>query len=119
MRISHKIVLLLVSPFLLLIAAAYLQWGIVGLPAIPALADGVAGFPAWLRITHYINFLFLTLLIRSGLQILMDHPRLYTNVHCTPGTEWLRLTPIEVPTGRLWTAKDDSRHLSPWIGLPA
>jgi len=118
MRISHKIVLLLVSPFLLLIAAAYLQWGLVGLPAIPALADGVAGFPAWLRVTHYINFLFLTLLIRSGLQILMDHPRLYTNVHCTPGTEWLRLTPIEVPTDRLWTAKDDSRHLSPWIGLP-
>ena len=37
--------------------------------------------------------------IRSGLQILMDHPRLYWNVHCTPGTEWLRLTPIEVPDG--------------------
>ncbi len=27
------------------------------------------------------------LLIRSGLQILMDHPRLYWNLHCTPGTE--------------------------------
>jgi len=61
---------------------------------------------------------FLVLLIRSGLQILMDHPRLYWNVHCTPGTEWLRLTPVEVPTDRVWTAKQDSRHLSPWIGLP-
>ena len=76
------------------------------------------GFPAWLRVTHYVNFLFIILLVRSGLQILMDHPRLYWNVHCTPGTEWLRLTPIEVPTGRVWTAKDDSRYLSPWIGLP-
>jgi thiosulfate reductase cytochrome b subunit len=58
------------------------------------------------------------LLVRSGLQILMDHPRLYWNVHCTPGTEWLRLTPVEVPKDRIWTAKDDSRYLSPWIGLP-
>ena len=63
-------------------------------------------------------FLFLILLIRSGLQILMDHPRLYWNVHCTPGTEWLRLTPVEVPHDRVWTANDDSRYLSPWVGLP-
>jgi methionine sulfoxide reductase catalytic subunit len=52
------------------------------------------------------------------LQILMDHPRLYWNVHCTPGTEWLRFTPVVVPKDRVWTAKDDARHLSPWIGLP-
>ena len=26
--------------------------------------------------------------------------------------------PIEVPTDRVWTAKEDSRYLSPWIGLP-
>jgi hypothetical protein len=45
-------------------------------------------------------------------------PRLYWNVHCTPGTEWLRLTPVEVPQGRVWTAKDDSRYLSPCVGLP-
>lgn len=122
MRISRKIALLFVTPILLLLAAAYLQWGLVGLPAIPeftrATATGPSGFPAWLRITHFLNFLFLTLLIRSGLQILMDHPRLYGNVHCTPGTEWLRLTPITVPTDRVWTAKDDTRYLTPWIGLP-
>ncbi|MGH7814120.1 MAG: molybdopterin-dependent oxidoreductase [Candidatus Binataceae bacterium] len=76
------------------------------------------GFPAWLRFSHYLNLLFMILLIRSGLQILMDHPRLYWNVHCTPGTEWVRFTPVEVPKDRLYTAKDDSRYLSPWIGLP-
>jgi DMSO/TMAO reductase YedYZ molybdopterin-dependent catalytic subunit/thiosulfate reductase cytochrome b subunit len=70
-----------------------------------------------LRLAHYVNFLFLTLLVRSGLQILMDHPRLYWNVHCTPGTEWLRLTPVKVPR-KNWTAKDDARYLSPWLGLP-
>jgi sulfoxide reductase catalytic subunit YedY len=125
MRVRPGTLLLLVSPLLLLVAAAYLQWGLVGLPALPpspmstaATAAEPFGFPLWLRLTHYVNFLFLILLIRSGLQILADHPRLYWNVHCTPGTEWLRLTPVEVPKDRVWTAKEDSRHLSPWIGLP-
>lgn len=125
MRIRLRILLLLISPLLVMIAAAYIQWGTVGLPVLrpgrvfaSAAAGEPSGFPAWLRVTHYVNFLLLILLIRSGLQILMDHPRLYGNVHCTPGTEWLRLTPIEVPTDRVWTAKDDSRYLSPVIGLP-
>jgi len=125
MRIRLKTLLLLVSPLLLVVAAAYIQWGTVGLPTLatsptmtPETAVEPYGFPAWLRIAHYVNILFLSLLIRSGLQILLDHPRLYWNVHCTPGTEWLRLTPVEVPRDRVWTAKDDSRHLSPWIGLP-
>jgi DMSO/TMAO reductase YedYZ molybdopterin-dependent catalytic subunit/thiosulfate reductase cytochrome b subunit len=125
MRMRLRTLLAIVSPLLLLVGAAYIQWGTVGLPPVsstPALLPEMAvrpyGFPAWLRVTHYVNFLFLVLLIRSGLQILADHPRLYWNVHCTPGTEWLRLTPVEVPKDRVWTAKDDSRYLSPWIGLP-
>ena len=125
MHIRPKTLLLLVSPLLLAFAAAYLQWGLIGLPTLPAdstLTPETAvepyGFPVWLRITHYVNFFFLILLVRSGLQILMDHPRLYWNVHCTPGTEWLRFTPVEVPQDRVWTSKDDSRHLPPWIGLP-
>ena len=124
MRIRPMTLLLLVSPLVLPVVVAYIQWAIVGLPIVlpvPILPPDMAsaqGFPAWLRITHYVNFLFMILLVRSGLQILMDHPRLYWNVHCTPGTEWLRLTPIDVPTDRVWTAKEDSRYLSPWIGLP-
>jgi sulfoxide reductase catalytic subunit YedY len=121
-RLSGRATLLIVSPLVLLVAAAYLQWGIAGLPVISAFVAPTpaapSGFPGWLRVTHYVNLLFLTLLIRSGLQILMDHPRLYGNVHCTPGTEWLRLTPVTVPLDRVWTAKDDSRRLTPWIGLP-
>lgn len=125
MHIRLKTLLLLASPLILLFAAAYIQWGTVGLPALqplvalpPETTAEPHGFPAWLRITHYVNFFFIILLIRSGLQILADHPRLYGNVHCTPGTEWLRLTPVEVPKDRVWTAKQDSRYLSPWIGLP-
>jgi thiosulfate reductase cytochrome b subunit len=125
MRIRLKTLIVLVSPLVVLTALAYVQWAVAGLPAVPpipvekiASTTGPHGFPAWLRITHYTNLLFLILLIRSGLQILADHPRLYWNVDCAPGTEWLRLTPIEVPRDRVWTAKDDARHLSPWIGLP-
>ncbi len=124
MQIKLKTFLLMASP-LLLVVVAYVQWGTLGLPALPAAptispetAVEPYGFPTWLRITHYVNFLFIVLLVRSGLQILADHPRLYWNIHCTPGTEWLRFTPVEVPKDRLWTAKDDSRYLSPWIGLP-
>ena len=116
---------IIAGPFVLLpLAAAYIQWGIAGLPVIPARAlvdasaGGPVGFPAWIRLTHFVNFLFLVLLIRSGLQILMDHPRLYWNIDCTPNTEWARFTPIDVPTDRVWNAKDDARALSPWIGLP-
>jgi DMSO/TMAO reductase YedYZ molybdopterin-dependent catalytic subunit/thiosulfate reductase cytochrome b subunit len=76
------------------------------------------GFPLWLRLTHYINFLFLTLLIRSGIQILSDHPRLYWNRHCTPGSEWIKFTRNVVPKDRLWTSMDEAVHVSPWIALP-
>jgi thiosulfate reductase cytochrome b subunit len=125
MSIQRTTLLVLVAPVVLLVIVAYIQWVAVGLPAVPAypplppeMATPPYGFPTGIRLTHYVNFLFIMLLIRSGLQILMDHPRLYWSVHCTPGTEWLRLTPIQVPHDRVWTAKDDSRYLSPWIGLP-
>jgi thiosulfate reductase cytochrome b subunit len=101
------------------------QWLTVGLPPLPsvreitpATATEPYGFPLWIGITHYVNLLFLILLARSGLQILMDHPRLYWNVHCTPGTEWIRFTPVRVPLDRFYTAKDDARYLTPWVGLP-
>lgn len=124
MRIQRTVLLPLLALAAVPVAAAYLQWAAFGLPPVPASPKAIVeagaphGFPAWLRITHYVNFFFIILLIRSGLQILADHPRLYWNVHCTPNTEWLRLTPVKVPTDRLWTAKDDARYLSPWIGLP-
>ncbi|HLW68465.1 MAG TPA: molybdopterin-dependent oxidoreductase [Gemmataceae bacterium] len=125
MRIRLPTLLILLSPFVLALAAAYIQWAAVGLPAVPAVPTPTAasvsephGFPAWLCISHYVNLLFLVLLVRSGLQILADHPRLYWNVHCTPGTEWARFTRVEVPKDQVWTAKQDSRYLSPWIGLP-
>ena len=107
------------------VAAAYIQWLTFGLPQVAHIeasqqfhTSGPHGFPAWIRYGHFFNFLFVTILIRSGLSILMDHPRLYFNDHCTPGSEWIRFTPLRVPTDRLWTAKDDARYVSPLVALP-
>ncbi|WP_228649642.1 hypothetical protein, partial [Microtetraspora sp. AC03309] len=63
--------------------------------------------------------------LRSGLQILADHPRLYGNAGCRPGTEWLRLR-AAVPADRMdkadvqnvWTSKDDAVALPKWLGIP-
>jgi DMSO/TMAO reductase YedYZ molybdopterin-dependent catalytic subunit/thiosulfate reductase cytochrome b subunit len=124
--VSRRMLLLLGGVALAPVAAAWVQYLLVGLPESPPLpapqpadsAGGPRGFPAWLRVTHYVNLLFMALLVRCGLQILSDHPRLYWSAHCTPGSEWARFTPTEVPRDRVWTAKDDARYLSPWIGLP-
>ena len=76
-------------------------------------------FPAWLRITHFINFIMMGFLIRSGWEVLAPHPRLYWNNHCTPGSEWLKFTKDKVPTTPgAFTARDDQRTLSPLISLP-
>jgi methionine sulfoxide reductase catalytic subunit len=44
------------------------------------------------------------LIIRAGLQILADPPRLYRRRDSTPGTEWFRFQ-HEVPKDRIWTSK--------------
>jgi DMSO/TMAO reductase YedYZ molybdopterin-dependent catalytic subunit/thiosulfate reductase cytochrome b subunit len=67
-------------------------------------------FPLWLRALHFCNLLFVTLLIRSGLEILSAHPKLYFNDNCLPGTEWAnfgRRIPADrqlAPTPRFGTA---------------
>lgn len=77
-------------------------------------------FPIWLRVSHYINLLFIGLLIRSGLQILAAHPRLYWNDNSTPGTEWIKFTKKKVPVKKdvIYTSLDDEIPASPWLALP-
>jgi DMSO/TMAO reductase YedYZ molybdopterin-dependent catalytic subunit/thiosulfate reductase cytochrome b subunit len=77
------------------------------------------GFPGWLQVTHFLNFLFLGLLLRSGWEILASHPRLYWRNDCGPGTEWLRFTKDKVPLEvGAFTARDDQRSLHPLVALP-
>jgi thiosulfate reductase cytochrome b subunit len=56
-------------------------------------------------------------ILRSGLQILTDHPRLYWTRHSTPGRDWFRIQK-PVPPDPLWTAKQDSISLPGQVGLP-
>lgn len=76
-----------------------------------------AGFPWWLQLQHFLNMFFMLFIIRAGLQILADHPRLYWGRDCTPGSDWFRFQ-VPVPKGRVWTAKDDSVTLPTWLGIP-
>ena len=91
---------------------------LVRYPGIPRSAVNVtSGFPGWLRLLHFLNLLLMTFIIRGGVQILVDHPRLYWKRDCTPGAEWFRFQKA-VSTGRIWTAKDDSVTLPAWGGIP-
>ena len=82
---------------------------------LPALQK--PGFPAWLGVQHFLNFFLMIFIIRSGVQILADHPRLYWTRHSTPGKDWFRFQK-PVPEDPLWTAKKDSISLPGQIGLP-
>ncbi len=53
------------------------------------------GYPLGVRLTHWFNLLFVTLLLRSGLAILSAHPKLYWNIHAWPGSDWLDLVTQE------------------------
>jgi len=75
------------------------------------------GIPVWARWQHFLNVFFLIFILRSGLQILSDHPRLYWTRHCTPGRDWFRIQK-PVPADPLWTAKQDSISLPAQVGLP-
>jgi DMSO/TMAO reductase YedYZ molybdopterin-dependent catalytic subunit/thiosulfate reductase cytochrome b subunit len=86
-------------------------------PGTGASAHFASDMPAWLRVQHFVNLFFLIFIIRAGLQILADHPRLYWTRHSTPGREWLRMQ-HRVPNNPLWRAKQDSVTLPKHVGLP-
>ncbi len=83
----------------------------------PPGAQGDAGFSPWVNWAHFLNLFFMIFIIRSGVQILSDHPRLYWTRHSTPGRDWFRIQK-PVPTDPLWTAKKDSISLPGQVGLP-
>ena len=76
-----------------------------------------SGFPWWLQLQHFLNMLFMMFIIRAGIQILADHPRLYWTRDCMPGMEWFRFR-HPVPEGRIWASKDDSVTVPGWLGIP-
>ncbi|HEX5450039.1 MAG TPA: molybdopterin-dependent oxidoreductase [Gaiellaceae bacterium] len=115
--------------FVLFIVAVAAAKGLRGLPSVqrfiaehpgtvvPAHAAHAAGFPVWAVAQHSFNAFLMVFIIRSGVQILSDHPRLYWTRHSTPGRDWFRIQK-PVPPDPLWTAKQDSISLPGQVGLP-
>ncbi|MBP0457132.1 molybdopterin-dependent oxidoreductase [Streptomyces montanisoli] len=75
-------------------------------------------FPVWLRVEHWVNVLFLTLLLRSGVEILATHPKLYWRNDSHPGTEWARFTRKTMPASRLYDTLDEEESYSSLVSLP-
>ncbi|MGA7327164.1 MAG: molybdopterin-dependent oxidoreductase [Rhodomicrobium sp.] len=123
----------------LVLETAWFQDFLKRYPGIPDAMPAVhTGFPWWLRAQHLLNMVFMYFIIRAGIQILADHPRLYWNRDCTPDTEWFRFlhavpkdrvwrktdTPgvrtldVLVPNDQVWEAKSDAVTIPGWLGIP-
>jgi len=141
-RVGHSrwfnLLWLLPIGFLLLIVAVALAQGLRGIPSVQRFIEQYPGtvtvqhpittvpqvypqqdrgFPLWVAAQHFLNLFLMIFIIRSGIQILSDHPRLYWTRHSTPGKDWFRIQK-PVPEDPLWTAKQDSISLPGQIGLP-
>ena len=75
-------------------------------------------FPAWIRITHVINIIFISMLIRSGMEILATHPKLYWNDDSRPGSEWARFTRKKMPKDKLYDTLDEEESYSSIVSMP-
>jgi DMSO/TMAO reductase YedYZ molybdopterin-dependent catalytic subunit/thiosulfate reductase cytochrome b subunit len=77
-------------------------------------------FPVWIVVAHFLNILFMTLLARSGLEVLSAFPKLYLHDDCMPGGELVRFTrkrfaPAAHPT---WSSLEEEESWSSAIALP-
>jgi len=75
-------------------------------------------FPLFVRLAHVFNILFLSLLLRSGMEILSSFPKLYLNDHCRPGSEWLRLSRVRTLTDRPWISLEEEVTFPAIVALP-
>jgi sulfoxide reductase catalytic subunit YedY len=76
--------------------------------------------PAWMAATHFLNLLFLTLLARSGVEVLSALPKLYLSDHCPPGREVVRFSKkvFCADSREPWSSLDEEESWSPVIALP-
>jgi len=77
-------------------------------------------FPWWVVVTHFLNIVFMVLLMRSGLEVLSAFPKFYWNDGCPPGREWLRLSrrTFSGEPRRPWSSLQEEVSWSPLVALP-
>lgn len=80
--------------------------------------DMVYNFPWWLRVEHFVNIIFVTFFIRSGIEILGTYPRLHTNVHNRAGAQWAQFTIKEKPKHKYYAVGSEYEDYSPIVSLP-
>lgn len=70
-------------------------------------------FPAWIRVTPWVSLIFITFLIRSGMEIFTTHPKLYWNDQSKPSSEWVKFTRKTMPKGKLYDPSTRKRTTPP------
>ena len=64
--------------------------------------------PTIITVLHLVNLFCLIILIRSGIQILYDHPKLYWTDHTNDDNWWIKFGKKVMPKDKLWTARDEA-----------
>lgn len=75
-------------------------------------------FPVWLRIEHFVNILFVTLFIRSGIEILGTFPKLHTSIHTPIGGQWAQFTVKAKRKRKYYPVSGEYENFSPIVSLP-
>lgn len=75
-------------------------------------------FPWWLRVEHFLNIIFITFFIRSGIEILGTFPRLHRSVHTPPGAQWAEFTIKAKPRHKYYAVGSEYEDYSPIVSLP-
>ena len=75
-------------------------------------------FPWWLRAEHFVNIIFITFFIRSGIEILGTFPRLHTSIHTPAGKQWAEFTIKSKPKHKYYAVGSEYEDYSPLISLP-
>lgn len=76
------------------------------------------GFPAWLRVEHFLNIVFISFLVRSGIELLGTYPKLYRSQHTVAGTAWSQFTIQRAPKHKYYTVGGEYEDYSSRIALP-
>ncbi|WP_295627640.1 molybdopterin-dependent oxidoreductase [uncultured Corynebacterium sp.] len=75
-------------------------------------------FPVWLRIEHFVNIIFITLFIRSGIEILGTFPKLHRSIHTPMGGQWAQFTIKQKRRRKYFPVAGEYDDYSPIVSLP-